>query len=462
VPILKGEGSPLAVPSRLRLASAGAVEVTENGSLALNTLSAALARGMTGAVLLLGSIIVARESGVDAVGSFGIAAVLGMFAAVLADAGLSLYLVPKLATSPRTEWSPLWASVRRFHLVTVAPLAAAYAAFALIVYDGSTATAVLAAIPWWAMVRISLAIRSFMVVAERLEFELLASLLEALAGLAALWLIVASGGSVAGAMLGLGAGAALGVLVRWIALRRLGICGGDRSQTPKELFLASSAFNGFNVLSVAYARADVVMMSLLSTPFALGLYQAPVRLVTAMLLLPEGLSLVMQGRVSRAPHDVDLHAFQQRLLGFGVAISLIAVVVVVLLGNRILVALYGAEFKAAVTAFVLLALVVPIRLASYLNGNQLVAHGLQTVRLRRMAATAVFAVVAGVPAIIAFDYEGAAAVTLATEVLLGLLYAHAVQSHIGRRFVLLPVHVGRRSFLSRGRTVHRPPGGDEG
>ncbi len=83
--------------------------------------------------------------------------------------------------------------------------------------------------------------------------------------------------------------------------------------------------------------------------------------------------------------------------------------------------------------------------SAYLNDNQLVSHGFLEVRVSRMALTAVFATVAGAIAINLYGYNGAAAVTLASEAVLVLLYMDAVRRRVGSDFVLYPVGLKRAS-----------------
>jgi O-antigen/teichoic acid export membrane protein len=88
---------------------------------------------------------------------------------------------------------------------------------------------------------------------------------------------------------------------------------------------------------------------------------------------------------------------------------------------------------------VLLAAIVPIRLVNYLNGNQLVAHGYQSVRVSRIGLTALFAVVAGAVAIHLGGYDGAAIITLAAEAVLFALYLMAVRKRVGPEAALYPI-----------------------
>jgi len=422
-------------------------------SLLANTASLAAARGFYGLVTFVATALVAHELGPGSAGVFGLVLVIGFFTGVLADAGVSLLLVPALARSTPRSWSGLWSQLGRFQLITAIPAAALFALLVSVAYDGETADLLLASIPWWLMLRATLSLRSFLTVGERLRYDAVAAAIEAIVTISALLAAVLLAGSITYAILAMGLGAAIGTALRIGFVRKMLGSGHGASAEPVDrgkmgvrdsvastwsLLRRAVHFNTFNVLSVVYSRVDVVLLSAFVTPALLGVYQGPVRLVTAALLLPEALGLMMQGRSARDPHDEGNRATQQRLLNAGLIVSAVALAAMAVFGGPLLELLFGAPFAAGKAALILLFAVVPVRLASYFNGNELVAHDLQKLRTRCMGATAAFAVLAGIPGILAFGIEGAAAVTLASEALLGALYMVAVRGRIGPAAVVVP------------------------
>ncbi len=414
-------------------------------SLAWNTLSGGIARGLYGLTLFVGSIFVAQFQGVDALGSFGLALVVGTFAAVVGDCGMSQYLVPLLARTDPDRWGAVLATVRRFQMVSALPAAAAFAVLVGLVFSGPDRVALLASIPWWLFTRATLSLRTFFAVGEDSLRDARAGLAETIIGLTLLGAASYRLESPAWALLALGIGALVGLLLRVRSLHRLGVVAGEPHKVGLPLLRETWHFNSFNVLVMVYTRIDVILLSLLGTSAELGIYQAPVRIVTGILLLPEALHILLMARASRTPGDRGLHAAQQQLLTIGFIISLIGVGLVAVWGSDLLALLYGEPFGAAGLAFTLLVAMVPLRLVVYLNENQLVSHGFLKVRVTRMAVTAVFATIAGTVAIYFYGYQGAAAVTVASEAVLVLLYMHAVRQRVGSDFVLYPVGLRRAS-----------------
>ncbi len=412
-------------------------------SLAWNAFSGGIARGLYGATLFVGSIFVAQFQGVDALGSFGLAVVLALFAAIIGDCGMSQYLVPLLARTRQEQWGSVLGTVRRFQLVSALPAAALFAVLGTVVFSGQDRAAVLASIPWWLLTRATLSLRSFFAVGENSIWDASAGLVETAIGLVLLAVACQRFDSPAWAILALAVGAFVGLALRLLSLRRLGVVPAQPHRVGLDLIREAWHFNSFNVLVMVHTRIDVILLSLLGTSAELGIYQAPVRIVTGILLLPDALQILLMARASRLPGDREQHAVQQHLLTIGFAISLFGVVLVALFGDDLLALLYGEPFRAAGLAFVLLASTVPLRLVAYLNDVQIVSHDLLGVRVFRMGMTAVFAVIAGAIAIALYGYEGAAAVTLASEALLALLYMDAVKRRIGSDAVFYPVDLRR-------------------
>src|SRR5207244_1550239 len=115
-------------------------------------------------------------------------------------AGLSQYLIPALARAPRERWGEVWGDVVRFHIRATLPLAALFAGAVGLAYHGTTRWVLLATVPWWMIVRVTLSLRAFLTVAEKLVYDARAALVEMVLTLAAVEVTIAvTGSSVAAA-----------------------------------------------------------------------------------------------------------------------------------------------------------------------------------------------------------------------------------------------------------------------
>jgi O-antigen/teichoic acid export membrane protein len=390
------------------------------------TAGLAASRIVSGALLVGATVVVARASGASALGAFGLALTAGVYTSVIADAGVSQYLLPALGRTPRERWPELWADVVRFELRTAVPCTAAYLCVVALVAPAGLRLALAAAAPWWVLIRFNGAARSVFTVAERVGAEAAASVVEAAVALVAIAAAMLVTHSPALATLGLAAGAAVGLALRVRGLRRLGVAGGRAARSARAVAGEALPFAAFTILTTLYLRIDVVLLSLLASARELGLYQPPVRFVTALLILPDALASILLGRAARSPEGADVRLRQGQLLGIGVPAGIAVVALCAVAGKPLLVALYGAEFGAAWVALTLLAATVPVALVAAVHGNALTAQGRQGTRVRCLAAAAVVAVAAGIPAIAVWGYTGAAGVSLLNEVVLVCTYIAAL------------------------------------
>jgi O-antigen/teichoic acid export membrane protein len=410
--------------------------VIRRAPLVRSTLGLSVSRGLSGLLLVVASVVVARSAGVAALGVFGLAMTVAVYASQVADAGVSAWLLPELGRAPRERWGSVWADVVRFELRTTVPLAAVYAAAVALLTRGEIRWTLLAVTPWWLLLRVNGAARSVFTVAERVGAEAAATVAEAALSLVAIALLLTRSDSPALAALGLAVGAAVGLAVRLRGLRALGLRGEGTAR--RGIVRAALPFAGFTILTTLYLRIDVVLLSLLASARDLGLYQPPVRFAVAAMIVPDAVATVLLGRAARAPEGEDVKRRQEQLLAIGVPIGLAVVALCAVAGKPVLGALYGGEFRQAWLALTLLAATVPVSLVASVNGNGLTARGLQRRRVACLAVASVVAVAAGVPAIALWGYNGAAGVSLLNELVLAGAYAVALTAAAGRRAVILP------------------------
>jgi len=403
-----------------------------------STLGLSFARGVSGLLLVAATVVLARGAGKAELGLFGLALVVGMYASVVADSGVSQYLLPGLASRPRAEWPDVWAVVMRFQAWSAVPYALFYAVLVALLTQGEMRWTLLAALPWWLLIRLNGTMRSVFVAAGSVATEAGATVVESAVTLALLAGAVAIHPSAPLAILTAGAGAVVGLAIRLAGVRKLGVTGGHPRSPVRALLREALPFNAFTVLTNLYLRIDVILLSILASQRALALYQPPVRFAVALMIVPDALASLLLGRSARRPGDRGLHARQEQLLALGFPFGLALVAAAALFGRPLLGALYGADFRNAATALTLMVATVPIALLSTMNGNALTARGLQAKRLLCLGVAAVVALGCGIPAIERWSYTGAAAVSLLNEVTLATAYAVAIWLAVGRDGILLP------------------------
>jgi O-antigen/teichoic acid export membrane protein len=408
------------------------------GAVARTSAGLTASRVVSGLLYTLASIIVARAAGASALGVFGLALTIGTYATLCADAGVSQFLLPELGRTDRRAWNVLWADAQRFAVRSLVPLVVAYALPVAILTHGDERLALLAVALWWVPLRLSGYARPFFIAAERAGIEAVAAIIESGSALIAIYALLQVSASPALAALGLGFGAVLGLAARLEGLRRLGVLGGRPERCGRILALAAAPFAAVIILNALYLRIDIVLLSIERSSRELGLYQPPVRLVTALLILPDALAAVLLVRSSRAPDHQEIKQRQEHLLAFSLPVGLVLVAVCALAGKPLLGLTFGSEFRQSSTALALLIATVPLALLSAMNGNSLVARGLVWQRVACLGVASVCAIGLGIPAIARFGYVGAAGVSVVNELVLVLAYGLALGRLCGPGSLVLP------------------------
>jgi O-antigen/teichoic acid export membrane protein len=264
---------------------------------------------------------------------------------------------------------------------------------------------------------------------ERMHLESIATWLQEGSYLAGTLVVVSNGGGVDGVLACYLGSRAVGAMSGWLlASRWLGTALQPRPHGKflRAVLRQSPPFAADDLLSMAYVRADSLLLGLMKGQAAVGLYQAGTNLVLNCNVLARMLNNALYPRMSRCwPDQLDrlrrLRVASLRLLAVvGLPISVAAL----LLADRLIPAVYGDGFGAAVFCFQLLALVIPLRMLGHTLGTTLTAADAQTWRTWGVTAAAVGNVGLNLLLVPSLSYLGSAWATVITE--LGLLVAYSL------------------------------------
>jgi O-antigen/teichoic acid export membrane protein len=374
-------------------------------------------------------VVVARSGGPRELGTMQLALTVAGLLMTFVGLGLPNLIAREIARSPResSTWieSTVFAALLAGTVVTsiavvVPPLAGAS--------PSSTTPYVLAI----ASLGVDASARVFFAAFwgwERMHLESLATWLQEGSYLAGTLVVVTHGGGVNGVLLCYLGSRAVGALCGWIlASRRLGVVLVPR---PHRRFLRgvlrrSTPFAADDLLSMAYVRADSLLLGVIKGQAAVGLYQAGTNLVLNCNVLARMINNALYPRMSRCwPDALDrmrrLRVASLRLLAL---VGLPIAVAALLLADRLIPAVYGDGFGAAVFCFQLLALVIPIRMLGHTLGTTLTAADAQTWRTWGVTAAAAGNIGLNLLLVPSLSYVGSAWATVVTE--LGLLVAYAL------------------------------------
>jgi polysaccharide transporter, PST family len=316
-----------------------------------------------GAQLVL-VLVAAPVLGVAAFGRFSFATTLGALLAFATDLGLTTWTTRALARDPAQSATVLGTGLRLRLLATV-PVLLALAGVALSVSARDLRSAVLA------LGAASLA-RAFLDHAravfrahERLGDEGRVNAVTAVAGaLGGITCLFSAGGGLRalalGIMIGTFAGAAYGFALLG---RGYGSWAGPADRVLARRMLKEAAPFWFaGLFTLVYARADVVLLQLLSSDAELGAYRSVGHLVEVAKQLP-ALALValfpqLARTSARAPSE--LRPLENLLIGLLAAGGLVVGGVLAAVAGPVVGTLFGADFARGVPALRVLALAVPL------------------------------------------------------------------------------------------------------
>jgi O-antigen/teichoic acid export membrane protein len=379
-------------------------------------------------LLFVVTIVAARRLSPQAFGIFSLASTLGWMLAVAADFGIQLHVARSVARAPEnaSDLLDVWLRIRLWTtagaiLVVAIGLAATRATAAVAVpmllfafvyggsglveflhyfYRGLSRSDVESSLTLWQ--RSATLLCAVPALLWRPDVSVLAgAMLLPVAGTLAASVLTARRLVARGSWLVAGATNPL----------RLGC--GSRATSRETRFLTEIFPIGAGiVLSALYFRIDVFLVQLFRGTEAVARYSAVFRLVEALRLFPAAVLAVALPWLCRARDVRPLVRLSIGVTVFGVA----ATVVLQAAAGWIVPLLYGAPYAAAVPAFRILALALPLLSLNYALTHQLIAWDGQRAYATICGLALVVNVALNTRLIPAQSIEGAAWATVATEV----------------------------------------------
>ncbi|MFQ6618614.1 MAG: polysaccharide biosynthesis C-terminal domain-containing protein, partial [Fidelibacterota bacterium] len=201
-----------------------------------------------------------------------------------------------------------------------------------------------------------------------------------------------------------------------------------------ELLRRSIPFALFAIFERIYYQIDVLMLSLLSSENSIGLYQASMRLVMGMMIIPFVFSSALYpvfSRFGKADHD-KLKMYAAKALDILLIFSLPLLIIFFVFAEEILVLVFGPKAIPSVRVFQILSFSIPFKFYSFIFGMTLTALDRQSKRVLTVGICALLNVVLNLILIPQFDFLGAGIATLISELTIFSLYQRDL------RFIIKP------------------------
>jgi O-antigen/teichoic acid export membrane protein len=214
---------------------------------------------------------------------------------------------------------------------------------------------------------------------------------------------------------------ALTIYRRRLARPRLAL---DRAQIAK-LLRDAWPFAVFGLLGTSYLQIDTIVLSQLKGTDSVGVYQAALRLVLVLMVIPEAVSEAVFPGMARLFHSsrARLNAVYATCLRAMWMSGLPVSVGLCLLADKIIVPIYGRPFAGAVVLLQITGLMIVPRFLAYVPGTLLTAIDQQRLRTAVAGICVVVSVAANLMLIPRAGAAGAATAAVFTNVTLFGAYA---------------------------------------
>jgi O-antigen/teichoic acid export membrane protein len=337
---------------------------------------------------------IARSAGVDALGQYTLLVTLFLLGEHVKSLGLTNLLVREVAQDRGS------AGVQHRSLVRIGYWGALLAAPVIVAFVWATnpsspglflATACMC-LGLWPSAQV-MANEALFLACDRASFILWISLLESsLRCAASLCVLLVWHGGVPELAAVYAGSRFIAAAAGTVARKRLGVPAAAHVPARTRAMLARAPeFLAIFILPILLFRMDVLFLGLLSSDHEVGVYGASARLISAALILPDGImaaSFAPLSRLAVGPPG-EFHAFVRRMMFALAALLSVAALAAYLLAPFLLHTLYGAGFEDSTAVMQILVWAwVPFAVSRVL-GDSLVALGKQAVVAKIILASTV-------------------------------------------------------------------------
>lgn len=195
-------------------------------------------------------------------------------------------------------------------------------------------------------------------------------------------------------------------------------------------FLKSSIpFGLFFMGGVIYFQTDTIMLSIMKDQAAVGLYQAPMRLVITFEIIPSLLSTAMYPTICRtyAHSREEAGIMMMRALRYMLFLGLPIAMGITLLSKEIIFLVFGNQFMPSILLLQILSLIIPIRFCGHILGTALSASDNQNTRACATGLSACLNIALNLILIPRYSYNGAAFASVLTSGFLVGFYYYSIK-----------------------------------
>lgn len=396
-------------------------------TLARNTLFLLLATVFTNVAAFVWNVYLARYLGTAGFGILSTALALTGIFSILADLGIGTYLTREIARDPTGAGELVAAGLGNriilscivFLMILLLPLTG--------LYHGTSVAVIIIIACYMLMSSFSSFFNSLFQGLQRMEYQTIWNILNSLFILMGVLAVVWLGGNVVHVAVAYLVAAILSLLYSITIFTR-------RFFTPglsfsREMIMEAIPFGITSVFSMIYFWIDSVMLSLIKGDVSVGLYNAPYRLLTVIVSLYSVYTAAVFPVMSRfhVESEDSLRFTYRRSIKYLVIIAVPIIFMVFALAVPIIELIFSAKYLESVAALRVLITATAFMFVNGVTSSLLGSVNRQTTVTKITGTAAIFNVILNLILIPRFDFMGASAATVITEVFMTILFLIAVR-----------------------------------
>lgn len=186
----------------------------------------------------------------------------------------------------------------------------------------------------------------------------------------------------------------------------------------------SIPFGLFFIGGVVYFQTDTILLSIMKGQAAVGIFQAPMRLMMTLDVLPLLISTAVYPTVCKAYYKArdEAKTILSESIRYLLMLGLPLAIALFFGAKDIIRLLFGVEFGDSALVLQILCLLIPVRFICHMMGTVLSASEKQTSRAVATGISAVLNILLNVLLIPKYSYYGSAAASVLTSFLLLVFY----------------------------------------
>ena len=388
---------------------------------AWNTAAQAVGKALVLGIGLASVVVTTRYLGAADYGKVALAFATIQMLGVLADVGLLTVVVREISRDPAQTDRLVGNALLLRLALSLVTLALAAIASLLLPWDREVRVAILIAGVPFVLGLVNSALVAVFQARLRMDRAAVADVIGRAATFVALVIVVAADAGFYAVVGTAAVGAAVTLAITWVLVRR------EAHPVPRaernvwrRLLVTALPVGAALAVSEVFFRLDTLLVSAFRSYHEVGLYSLSYRIVELIAILPAIVMTSVFPLLSRHLHESrdravrTIDAAGDLFVAVGAPIAAGGLIV----APELVTAIGGEQFAGAADALRILLFAVALAFVSGLFGHSLIAGGRQTSALRLGLAALGFNLAFNLVAIPAWGIEGAAAVAVASEVLL--------------------------------------------